>query len=271
MEQHKNFPDFWSAVLILALLFGLQIIMAVITYDLGLRFESGDPKVTAVLTVLSCGVVFSLLMSYKKLGYKQLFHSSRNSIKSTMILLTIPIVLTTSGAVFWITDLTNLVVLYYPMPDSEYQMYDRLFNSGLVSVIMVCLIAPFVEEMLFRGVFLRSFLMNYSASNAIVLSSLLFALYHMNIYQLPVAFLFGCFSAWLYVKTRSLWPSVMAHTTYNCLATLFSYTQEIPADAPQHAIADFNPTWVIVISSALSVLGITLLVKLFYPKKQQTT
>jgi membrane protease YdiL (CAAX protease family) len=271
MEQNRKFPNIWSALLILAILSGLQFLIAVIMYSFGVRFESGDPEIAAVVTVLSSGVVFSFLMSYKKLSYKSLFHFSSNSVNSTVIVLTVPIVLTTGGAVFWITDLTNLVILYYPMPDKEYQMFTHFLDGGIITIAMSCLIAPFVEEILFRGIFLRSFLANYSVRHAIVLSSLLFALYHQNIYQFPVAFLFGSFSGWLYVNTRSLWPSVLAHTSYNSLATLFSYTQPIADKLPEHAVADFNPLWLIVISVVVSALGIVMLSKLFYPPRQQGT
>lgn len=268
MEQHKEFPNFWSAVLILALLLGLQIFMGVIAYGLGFRFEAGDPEFSAVLTVLSDGVVISALMHYKMLTYKTLFHFTRNSVKSTVLVLSIPIVLTTGGAVFWISDITNLIVAYYPMSDHEYQAFNRLFNGGLASVVMVCLIAPTLEEMLFRGIFLRSFLANYSPRTAIALSSLLFALFHLNIYQLPVAFLFGCFSAWLYVNTHSLWPSVLAHAMFNSLEIVLSYSQEIPDEFSQHAMAGFNPVWVVMLSVAVSALGIVMLTKLFYPRRQ---
>jgi len=242
--------------------------MAVFAYGFGVRFESGDPEIAAVLTVLSNGTVFSVLMSYKKLSYKALFHFSRNSVKNTIIALSIPIILTTGGAVIWICDITNLIVAYYPLTDHEYQMFNRFFNSGIVSVITVCLIAPFVEEILFRGIFLRSFLVTHSPRNAVALSSLLFALYHLNLYQLPVAFLLGIFSGWLYVNTRSLWPSIVAHVTYNSLITVFSYSQDIPDDLPRQAVTDLKPLWLVILSLVISALGIMMLTKLFYPVKQ---
>jgi membrane protease YdiL (CAAX protease family) len=271
MEQHKEFPSFWSAVLILALLVGLQIFMGLLAYGLGIRFESGDPEVAAVLIVLSNGVLISVLMSYKSLNYKSIFHFSRNSVKSTVIALGLPIVLTTGGAVFWISDITDLIVAFFPMSDAEYQMFNRFFNGGIISITTACLVAPTVEEILFRGIFLRSFLANYSARNAIILSSMLFALYHLNIYQFPVAFLFGCFSAWLYVNTRSLWPSIMAHITYNSLTTFFSYAQEIPEDLPKHAATGAIPVWVVILSVAVTAWGIIILARIFYPDKQGIT
>lgn len=270
MELNKEFPNFWSALLVLALLLGLQIFMGVLAYAFGVRFDAGDPEIAAILTILSNGVVFSMLMSYKNLKYKTLFHFSRNSVKSTILLLSVPILLTTGGAVFWVTDITDLLIAYYPMTDHEYQMFSRFFNEGLVSVIMVCMIAPVMEEILFRGFFLRSFLENYSARNAILLSSLLFASYHLNVYQLPVAFLFGCFSGWLYVNTRSLWPSIVAHITYNSLATYFSYSQQTPDDFSQQPVIEFIPMWLIVVSVSLSVFGIMLLARLFSFKQQRS-
>lgn len=261
MEKHKEFPSFWLAVLMLSLLFGLQIIISIVAYDLGYVFEAGDPQATALITVLSCGVVFSLLMHYKKLGYRQLFNSSSNSAVSIILALIIPLLFTVGGGVFWISDITNLLVLYFPIDESEYLMSARLMDSGFASLLVVCLIAPVVEEMLFRGLILRSFLVNYSVNRAIVLSSLLFALFHMNLYQLPVAFIAGCLFAWLYVRTRSLWASILAHALYNACAMLLWTTYDVSDYLDNQALTDvqFNAWWVTLLAILSTVIGLRML------------
>lgn len=257
MEKHKDFPNFWSAVLILVLWEGLQIIFYMFAYDLGINYERGDPKAYAIL-VLSYGVVFSLLMSYKKIGYKELFNSTCNSTKKLILVLLLPIALTVGGGVFWIADITNLFLIYFPAGEDEYFLLSRMLGAGVVSVITVCLVAPVIEEMLFRGVILRSFLLNYSAPNAIILSSLLFAIFHLTISQLPAAFILGCLLGWLYLRTRSLWPSILAHFLNNSFAILLWSTQS-SHEVQDSVTPEFNSVGVIILGLASSAVGVCML------------
>ena len=92
-----------------------------------------------------------------------------------------------------------------------------------MSAITLCVIAPFVEEMLFRGLFLRSFLWSHSPARAIVLTSLLFGAAHLNVYQFVVASTLGLVSGWLYWATRSLWPCIFEHAIYNSGVMLYYF------------------------------------------------
>ena len=64
---------------------------------------------------------------------------------------------------------------------------------------------------MFRGVILRGFLARYKPVTAILVSSLLFGLLHMNPYQFVAAMILGVIFAWLVLRTGSLWPSVFGH------------------------------------------------------------
>ena len=111
--------------------------------------------------------------------------------------------------------MASLIASLFPQDDPGLMMLDRLMGSGLVTLIAICLVAPFVEEMLFRGIILRGFLAYYSPSVSIILSALLFGLIHLNIYQIPAAFLLGCFFGWLFYLSKSIWPSIIGHAAHN--------------------------------------------------------
>lgn len=91
---------------------------------------------------------------------------------------------------------------------------------------IVGLLAPFVEELVFRGAVLRSLLQwcgnrkdwlgNHWA--AIVLSALFFSIVHMNPAQMPHAFLIGLLLGWLYYRTGSIIPGIAVHWTNNAVA-----------------------------------------------------
>ena len=97
----------------------------------------------------------------------------------------------------------------------------RMMEAGLPSVVTICVLAPVVEEMLFRGIFLRSFLHRYGPWTAILLSSLLFGLVHFDPGHVVLATLLGIALGWLYYATRSLWPSVIAHAFQNSGVMLY--------------------------------------------------
>jgi membrane protease YdiL (CAAX protease family) len=240
-ERHKDFPDFWSALLVLALLVGIEILISAGFRDAGVRFERGDPKYIGIITVVACGLVFSLLLSYKNLSYSQLFHPSSKSVSETVRPLMIPLLVTTAGSVILATEINNVLVHVFPMSQSELEMFIEMVSGGVISAITLCVIAPFVEEMLFRGLFLRSFLRNYSPAKAIVLTSLLFGAAHLNIYQFVIASILGLLSGWLYFATRSLWPAIFEHAIYNSGVMLYYFQSGQEVKATAASIPVHNP------------------------------
>jgi hypothetical protein len=91
--------------------------------------------------------------------------------------------------------------------------------EGMAITLIVCVIAPVVEEMFFRGIVLRSFLHRYDRARSIWGSALLFGAAHLNVYQFFVALLVGGLSGWLYERGRSLLPCIALHVAFNTAVT----------------------------------------------------
>lgn len=85
--------------------------------------------------------------------------------------------------------------------------------------VIVGLLAPLAEEMVFRGAVLRS-LLQWKSNPwiGIVVSALLFAMIHMNPAQMPHAFLIGLLLGWMYWRTDSIVPGVVYHWVNNTVA-----------------------------------------------------
>ncbi len=99
------------------------------------------------------------------------------------------------------------------------------FNFGdsvigtVVLIIAPVIFAPIFEELLFRGVVLK----NSEPMGqwfAIIISGIIFGLWHENHPQLLFATTFGCFSAFMVVKTRSIIPSMITHFFVNSISTV---------------------------------------------------
>lgn len=85
--------------------------------------------------------------------------------------------------------------------------------------LVIGLLAPFAEELVFRGAILKSLLnTQLSPWGAITLSAVLFALIHFNPAQMPHAFLVGLLLGWMYCRTASILPCVAYHWVNNSVA-----------------------------------------------------
>ena len=85
--------------------------------------------------------------------------------------------------------------------------------------LVIGLLAPIAEEIVFRGAILKSLLdTRMSAGAAITVSAVLFALIHFNPIQMPHAFMVGLLLGWMYQRTGSILPSVAFHWVNNSVA-----------------------------------------------------
>jgi len=88
-----------------------------------------------------------------------------------------------------------------------------IFNY--IEFIVAVIIAPIVEEILFRGVMLHRFTIKWGIKWAIMASSIIFALFHADIIG---AFIFAIVMCILYIKTASILVPILAHIINNLLA-----------------------------------------------------
>jgi membrane protease YdiL (CAAX protease family) len=94
----------------------------------------------------------------------------------------------------------------------------------LLAVLVVC-VAPFVEELVFRGVLLSGLASRMPIGWAMLGSAIVFGCVHLPDfkfawYPVPALVILGLASAWLRVRTRSLWPSITLHATNNFIAAI---------------------------------------------------
>jgi len=92
------------------------------------------------------------------------------------------------------------------------------------------------EELIFRGYAQRQFERSVSPAMAIVLSGVLFSLYHLRLSQfLPLAAI-GIYLAYLTWRTGSLWPAILAHFANNGVIVVVSQF-DAPADTASATVA----------------------------------
>ena len=91
----------------------------------------------------------------------------------------------------------------------------KLWQMLLVHAVLPAL----CEELIFRYLPMK-LLLPYSPRYCVIVSSLCFALMHLNFFQMPYAFAAGVIFMSLNVALKSIWPSVILHFLNNLLSIL---------------------------------------------------
>ncbi|MBM3193947.1 MAG: CPBP family intramembrane metalloprotease [Chlamydiae bacterium] len=134
-----------------------------------------------------------------------------------------------------ITTLTEILVsLFLVSPEKNEQVAVKYLKNSLndpgstaVAFFSILVVAPFLEEFLFRGVLQSYFRKITGPMLAIFISSLIFSLFHFsptqgveNIPLLVTLFAFGSYLGFCYEKTRSLFTSIFLHVTFNSISVI---------------------------------------------------
>ena len=153
-------------------------------------------------------VTLDMLVIHKAIGFQKIHY------KWLLIALVITLLI-------WFIDYIYLVKLL--TIDMQAQATDWIqAQSNLTATFMTAvIITPIVEEILFRGVMLKTlnkYLNNYWTAFIV---SALFVLVHSSLIAAPTLFIAALFYAWLTFKTHSIIPAIIAHIINNGLT--FSY------------------------------------------------
>ena len=97
------------------------------------------------------------------------------------------------------------------------------FLYNLFTFINVVLLAPIFEELIFRGMILQV-LSKYNRIFAILVTSLLFGLLHLNMTQAVPAFFMSLVLCYMCLKTDSILVTILAHAGNNFLALMSVYS-----------------------------------------------
>lgn len=97
-----------------------------------------------------------------------------------------------------------------------------------VYLILAVLIGPVMEELLFRGILYRHLKQQWNPVAALLVSSVVFALMHGNLYQMLPAFLGGLFYGLVYQLGGGLFLAILCHGSMNLLTVVLAGI-EIPS------------------------------------------
>lgn len=194
------------------------------------------------------------------LGYKRSRQSFSEVFKLRMfnVLLIVPVVALLIGLQYLVGFLNLWIEKVLPAPSWFWELFERMFNNRFGfwgSLVKVAVLAPIVEETLFRGILMNGFMRNYKPWYAVFLSGLLFSLYHMNPWQMSYTFFLGLFLGWLMISFKSLPLCIVVHSLNN-LIVMANLTWE--KEISESPVFSMSTNVNVAICSALVVVGVLL-------------
>jgi membrane protease YdiL (CAAX protease family) len=132
------------------------------------------------------------------------------------------------------------------------QMPPIVFQLPLLPLLLIGFIGPFVEEVVFRGVIQSHLVRRHGPWWGILITSLFFGIYHWDLGQGLLAVIIGVYLGYMAYRTRSIWPSILAHMLVNTSSSILVLKEiEIPEGAYAAALA---LTFLLVSAIAIIVL-----------------
>ena len=197
-----KFSDF---VLSLKEIVVVYILQYIVILGSSYIYLSIDPKgdVTGFLTTMG----YILLILFDIIVAIYLYLKNKRKEKKVKVTDYFPVVYLGIGMAVALNMLIFLFNLNNEMADLN--IYLAILSSGIIG--------PILEEMLFRYVFLNRLSNFFTMRNAILLSSLVFALLHGDIITMIYAFIMGFIFAYVYVKYDNIKVSIMCHISANTI------------------------------------------------------
>lgn len=264
-SPHPPFRQIKARYLLLsALLLSLAGTVVVVALSLTILPQIQlEPLLIPILYVLVMGGICGVgvwLCDRNQISWPRLMGSWLTRRGWRLQLLVIPTLLFSLGAFQ-----TSFVALSWVMPEFvEQALQQDLFANAPDSAapwlydslltVNVVLVAPVTEEFIFRGLLLHRWGHKWTATTAILVSSVLFGVLHTNVVGLTV---FGIVMALLYCTTGSLWVAILAHGLNNLIVLLLSTFLVTEPPDPASSLAEFQANWwigVILMAVSLPVL-----------------
>ena len=214
--EQKRKRTFWSDVLRMVRLLAVYFVLYFASiFLLGLTPLRDSTQLVGIFAFVLPGIVTYFYLPPEQKGF--VFQCKRRLAAVCGILLL------AVGCTILCNHLLSLIPWDSILPESLQLSSEGQFEiPAALALFGYGFLAPFAEEVCFRGALFGSLRKWMKKTPAILISALLFALYHGNVIQGIYAFFMGAVMAFLVDKTGALWASILFHITANTLVTAYS-------------------------------------------------
>lgn len=260
------YPGLGQALWLMAGVVLLQLVLTALAQAAadatGLPLDE-PPGSLAVTNVLAFGVALSWGYGKTRASLSEVFPFRPFPVR---LLPAMTALILGAGIVF--SEIDNIFRSFFPIPEEIARLMTELTAGDAElwsTLVLLVLVAPLTEELLFRGLFLRGFLKRYGKLTAVLASGLLFGVIHLNPWQFIATSVAGAILAWWAVETRSIWPCIYGHALNNSVPVVVGRVGfEIPGfTGGFEGPVQFQPIWFDALGAVLAGWGIAALVREF--------
>ena len=125
--------------------------------------------------------------------------------------------------------IVTVVINFFPWPDAwmdAYMTNSASLDGSLISWISAVIMAPVIEEILFRGLVYTRLKKGMPAIVAAIVASLAFGLCHSGIIWIIYATALGLVMTWIFEKYQSLVANILFHLAFNAMGLVFTVIPE---------------------------------------------
>lgn len=137
---------------------------------------------------------------------------------------------------------------------------DMVMDLSPSMIMYSCILGPFMEEVLFRGIFLKRARL-YGDRTAVVFTAIMFGLMHGNLSQFLYAAAIGLFFGYVAVKSNGIRYTVLLHMIVNSYGTIIVLGEEVISRVDPLILPIFYTIGTFVTMMVLIVGGIIAVVK----------
>ena len=172
-----------------------------------------------------------------------------------------PLALVLVGSVTVFSEMYVIVQRLVPVPPEFEALLRDLLRIGdatdlALTVLVAVVVAPVLEEALFRGVVLEGLTRRRGPRSATLWTAGFFAFFHFyNPWQILPTFFLGLVLAWVVLTTRTLWASIVLHAAFNGVS-LAIFAIPLPSSAAPAPVLVMVLVFFLLIGSAALVTGL---------------
>ncbi|WP_051251689.1 CPBP family intramembrane glutamic endopeptidase [Psychrilyobacter atlanticus] len=136
------------------------------------------------------------------------------------------------GYYFFYQSSIGIITDKIPLPEWLKEIEREMELHPYITFVSMAIVAPIFEEFFMRGVILTGLLNRYNPKKAIIVSALIFGIWHFNIVQSVNTTLIGLVLGIIYYKTNSLILCITLHMTNNIFAGIMGEAKEYMGYSP---------------------------------------
>ncbi len=181
--------------------------------------------------------------------------------KGTMEITVLTVLITLAiQPMVWLLSWLNMQL---PVPETlvafeqgQMEMIEQILTGDyliMLTIMHVAMVPAICEEIMYRGYILRLFERSWGIWAAIIVSGLIFGLYHLRLTQVIPLAVIGMVLAWVTIKSGSLIPAIFGHFVNNAGSVIVAhmrpdlmFEEEITTELPS--------LWLVLVSAVVSFI-----------------